>query len=123
MRAASAVCVLILAIAFVGTGCIPYYLQETPRVTGRVINAADQGPVEHARLHYTMFPKEIVIASADGTFDFRAIHRWQLVPLGPLDRFYDLHLLVEAPGYHTEELRFQPGVLDMTNQTISLQPQ
>jgi hypothetical protein len=112
--------ILAVVLAFMVAGCIPYRVRQTPRVTGTVVSAADQKPISHATLHYTEFPEDIVAVSKNGTFDFPVIYRWEMVPLAPFDRFGNLHLLVEAPGYHKVELSFQPGVLDMTNQTISL---
>ena len=121
MRPASAVFGLVLAASLGEAGCIPYRLQETPRVTGTVLNAVDHKPVSNARLHYLSFPKKVVIASTDGAVDFPAIYRWQLVSFW--DRFYYLHLVTEVPGYRSEEFKFQVGGLDLTNQTICLRPE
>jgi hypothetical protein len=113
--------ILIVVLACMATGCIPYHLQQTPRVTGTVVGAGDQTPIPQATFHYKEFPKEIVTASRDGRFDFLPIYRWQMVPLAPYDRFWDLHLIVDAPGYRNAELKAQPGVLDLTNQIIVLE--
>jgi hypothetical protein len=102
-------------------GCIPYKLQETPRVSGVVRREADQQPVANARLHYPEYRKESVATSADGAFDFPPVFRWRMVPLAPLDRFGNVRLLVEAPGFQRAELSFQPGGFDLTNQTVWLQ--
>jgi len=122
MRNTLAASGLLLAVTVFGLGCIPYHIQETPRVTGRVLNAVDQTPVGGAKLQYTTFPKESVIASADGTFDFPPIYKWELAFIMPGDPLYRLHLLVEAPGYHLGQLTFGPGSLDQTNQTVFLRP-
>jgi hypothetical protein len=114
-------CGCLLITVVLGSGCIPYRLKETPRVSGKVVSSANKLPVGGAALHYTRFPKKIMLTGPDGTFDFPAIYKWQLVPLGPMDRFYKLELVAEAPGYEPGAVSFQPGVSDQTNRTIFLE--
>src|SRR4051794_41045470 len=88
------------------SGCIPWHLQETPHVTGGVLDAQTQQPLVGARLYYERYPKHVVETSTDGQFDFPAISTWQLVPLGPYDRFYSQHLIAEASGYESAQRDF-----------------
>jgi len=90
------------------SGCIPYHLQETPTVTGSVMDAATRQPIAGAKLHYEKYPDRVVLTSNDGVFAFPAIRKWQLVPLGPYDRFDKLHLRVDAVGYRTGEVELPP---------------
>ena len=121
MKRALTLCTLGMLIMLGLSGCIPYHLQETPRVTGVVASSTGKTPVAHAKLHYTTFPSVIVTTSTNGTFDFPPIYRWELVLVGE-DRLYMLHLRAEASGYKSEELQFQVGGYDLTNQVIYLPP-
>ena len=73
---------------------------------GAVLDAQTQRPLAGASLHYERYPKRIVHTSEDGQFDFPAIYTWQLVPLGPYDRFYRQHLIAEAGDYESAQRVF-----------------
>ncbi|MDP2325245.1 MAG: hypothetical protein Q8N51_14620 [Gammaproteobacteria bacterium] len=91
--------VLAALLAFLTlSGCIPYPLQETGHIYGRVTDAATSEPVPTARLHYKEF-EPVVRAGNDGSYDFPTISKWQLVLLLPVDRFGESTLLIEADGY------------------------
>ena len=119
----------IAVVAAVLGGCVPYPLQETPRLTGQVADAVTKQPVVDARLHYEEFPERVIATGSDGQFEFPAISKWQLVPIGPLDRFGARTLVVHALGYQPASRRVpimtrEPYLLDvpLTPETTSPVP-
>ena len=105
-------------MAVVLCGCVPYPLQTTPQVTGRVADATTKQPVAGARIQYEKYPELDATTDADGRFDFASTSKWRMVPLGPLDR-PDPNVRIEAPGYQPAVShvpiypRKEPYVLDV----------
>lgn len=89
----------VLLLVSATAACVPYPLQETPRIYGRVISATTQEPVSGAALQYQEHPGKVVQTKVDGSFEFPSISKWQLVPLAPYDHFYNNTLVVTAPSY------------------------
>src|SRR5689334_18354485 len=61
---------IVLVILINCTGCVPWRLQETPHVTGAVLDAQTQQPLAAATLHYQRYPRRVVRTSMNGEFDF-----------------------------------------------------
>lgn len=118
--------ILAALLAFLGlSACVPYPLQETGHIHGRITDASTGDPVSTARLHYKEF-EPVVAAGTDGNYDFPAISKWQLVPLLPIDRFGESTLLIEADGYASESrgipvfyVQGEPHQVDIQLQRLS----
>ena len=87
------------------SGCVPFPLQQTPLVSGHVVEASSGKPVSGAQLYYKEHPGQVIASAADGSFTFPSTSKWQLVPLGPYDRFGYNTLLIEAQGYQSSSKR------------------
>jgi hypothetical protein len=81
------------------SGCVPYPIEQTPHLHGVVIDARTQQPLADAVLSFDDFHTISATTTADGTYDFPSITRWQMVA-----PYFDRHipdrvLVVEAPGF------------------------
>jgi hypothetical protein len=104
------------------SGCAPFYLQDTPHVSGTVFSDTTKQPIADARLHYERYPRKFVQTSGDGQFDFPSLYHWHIMPLAPTDRFDREKLLIAATNYAPQSLYFGHWG-DCTNTTIYLKPQ
>jgi hypothetical protein len=94
-------------LAFLG-GCLPGHVTETPHIYGSVSDAGTGAPIGGATLRYPRFPATVVTTGADGSFDFPAIRKWEIVfILG--DRNTTMSLDVAAAGYTSRSLRVYLG--------------
>ena len=105
------------------SGCIPFRIQDTPRVHGVVADAASNRPVTGARVYFQGFSDRAVVTGADGAFTLPAISQWHGVPLfGVMDRYDRMRMFVEATGYETSGLEYgHTG--DIDNVHIALRAQ
>ena len=118
----NASCLLILILAFACGGCA-WRSDMTCATSGKVLDDTTKQPVSDARLYDKRYPKQVVITSADGSFDFPRIMAWHQVPMlssGP-DLTTNHFLVVEAPGYHTAEV-CMPLQFDWPKRIIYLTP-
>jgi hypothetical protein len=83
------------------SACAPTYLQDAPRVVGRVTTASNNMPIAGARIYYETRPEQVVQTNIGGFFDFPAVSSWHTSSLFGPDRFNLAALVVEAPGYVT----------------------
>jgi hypothetical protein len=82
------------------SGCIPYPVQETPHVSGTVIDAAMKRAIAGARVSFDKYQQQPALTDSRGRFDIPAISKVELMPLAPYDRFgEDRYLVIDAPGY------------------------
>lgn len=89
---------LILTLSL--ASCIPYPVQETPHVSGVVVDAATKRPISGARVMFDRHQQTPVLTDSRGRFDIPVITRVELMPLAPYNRFgEDRYLIIDAPGY------------------------
>jgi hypothetical protein len=90
-------CILILTVAPLA-GCVPYPDQQTPQLTGKVVDVVTQEPIAGALVAYEEYPKHTATTSTDGSFILPAVKKWQLrAPL--FDHINYATLVVSAPKY------------------------
>ena len=104
-RATRSVRALLLSSVATFSGCFPYPVQETPHVSGTVVDAATQHPVAGAHVYFEHYQEQPAITERDGHFDIASISRVEMMPLAPLDRGGDRYLIVEAAGYQPRRLK------------------
>jgi hypothetical protein len=122
----SVVRLFIFAMITACAGCVPWRFTETAHVRGEVYDQMTKKPVAGAKLHEKRFSGQIVATSSDGHFDFPAIHQWSvfyLVPAPDVNHdFFPLRsLVIEAPGYHNNEMNI-PKSGTLFSQVIYLTP-
>ncbi|HQS59827.1 MAG: hypothetical protein B7Y56_15795 [Gallionellales bacterium 35-53-114] len=79
-------------------GCVPYPDQQTPHLSGRVVDVVTQEPISAALVTYDEYPKHSATTSTDGSFVLPAVKKWQL--LAPfLDHINYATLVVTAPNF------------------------
>jgi hypothetical protein len=114
--------VITLILALSCSGCV-WRSDVTCATSGKILDATTKQPVANAKLYDKRYPKQVVTAAADGSFDFRRIMAWHYVPMlfpGP-DLRTNRFLIVEAPGYRTEAVNM-PLQFDWPKQIIYLTP-
>jgi hypothetical protein len=99
----------IVIVALIASGCFPYHFTDRPGVSGRVIDAETEAPIERAdvTLQIKMSDEEIAAVSApDGQFMIPAKQSWGIViaPFDPLAHIW--HVKIQAPGYEKYDERF-----------------
>ena len=83
-------------------GCIPYPVQETPHVSGIVVDAATKRPVAGAHVMWDRYQETPVFTDGLGRFDIPVINQVEMIFLGPYDRFgEDRYLIIDAARYST----------------------
>jgi hypothetical protein len=90
---------LAIAMVVILGGCFPYYVTETPELSGRVVDSRS-GQAIVARLYYKDFSDQVIVSSVDGEFKFPSIRRLQTVILGT-DHMPVRILVIEANGYQS----------------------
>lgn len=118
-----AVCLFIVFVTLVCSGCMMWRGTVAGHVTGKVLDQTTKQPVSGAKLFDKRYPRQIVITSTDGSYDFPYIMGWYHVPMfspGP-----ELHtnqfLVIEATGYYTAEV-YMPIDNEWFNRTNYLTP-
>lgn len=112
-------CLLVCCSFDLLTGCAPLPVQETPRITGVVINAKTQLPVPGTNVSYESFPQAAAVTSERGEFEIDAVKRWQVVVLGTDHKPIQL-LNVAAQGYKAKQVVVYLG--GVTEYSIHLEP-
>jgi len=120
-RFSRAVAVVVTAGVALG-GCIPLRLQETPPVSGIVVDASGGRPISGVRVYFLSSPECAAVTAADGRFSLAATSRWHLVPLlGVADRFDRARLVAEARGFEPDARQYAHHA-DRREERISLTP-
>jgi hypothetical protein len=91
---------LLLVLAASLSGCIPYPIQETPHVSGVVVDANTRRPITGAKASFDKYQQKPAFTDGGGRFDISAISTIKIMPLAPYDfSAQDLYLTIDAPGY------------------------
>ena len=97
--------IVIFGAAALLNGCVPWRVQETPHLSGVVVDANSKSPIVGAKLHFQEFPEHAVVTNQGGQYDLPLIKKWRLMPLAPVDRFGHTTLVVEATGFETATMQ------------------
>jgi hypothetical protein len=107
----------LLGLAILLGGCVLPIVTE-PHLHGRVLDARTKKAVAGAHVGIDGAPGIATTTLADGTFDFPAVRKWEVLGLVPLDHFPRTTVVVTAPGYAAA----RRGREDYERQAILLQP-
>ena len=114
-------CIVAVMLSTVLTGCIPFPVrwQDTPPVSGQVIDAMSARPVAGATVIVRSLGSArsaTTVTGADGTFNLAPVTHWRVIPL-PMDVIEPPSTLtIGAAGYRTNELTssgFKDGVVKL----------
>ena len=100
-------------------GCFPSLVSETPHINGSVVSAATNLPISGATLRYRDFPEIVGTTEADGSFEFPAIRKWEIVVL-LTDHIPARGLNIAAQGFEPAHITIYIG--GPASYTIRLEP-
>jgi hypothetical protein len=97
--------IVAMAASILISGCIPFTVAESPKITARIVDAESRAPLTAARVFVKDRPETAVVADSNGYVDFSSVRDSKWLPALPFDIIPSvLPLIVEAPGYLPVEL-------------------